>query len=182
MRVALALFLAEVHGVWHGTRRATRFTGGHAGSRLLTHEADRQFHILLVDDDEADVALIRQAFAEHRAPVRLHVTHDGVEALAFLRREADHAAAPRPDLVLLDLNMPRMNGRQVLAEVKSDSELATIPVVVLTTSEQPADIAASYAGHANAYVTKPIDLVDLEAAIARIYDFYGELSARPPRD
>ncbi|MFC0531857.1 response regulator [Phytohabitans kaempferiae] len=148
----------------------------------MSNEPNRPYHVLLVDDDEADVALISQSFAEHHAPVRLHVTHDGVEAMAFLRREAEHAAAPRPDLVLLDLNMPRMNGRQVLDAVKSDHALATIPVVMLTTSEQPADIAASYAGRANAYVTKPIDLADLEAAIAKIYDFYGELSAHPKRD
>jgi len=140
------------------------------------------YHVLLVDDDDADIALISQSFNEHRAPVRLHVTNDGVQALAFLRREEEYAGAPRPDLILLDLNMPRMDGREVLAEVKADRELSTIPVVMFTTSDQPSDIAASYEGHANAYVTKPIDLVDLDAAIAKIYDFYGELAARPQLD
>jgi CheY-like chemotaxis protein len=145
----------------------------------VTSAPAHPYHVLLVDDDPADIALIGQSFAEHRAPVRLHVTNDGVQALAFLRREEGYAGMPRPDLILLDLNMPRMDGREVLAEVKSDPDLATIPVVMLTTSDQPGDIAASYAKHANAYVTKPIDLADLDAAIAKIYDFYGELVARP---
>jgi two-component system response regulator len=148
----------------------------------LTNAPAHPYHVLLVDDDEADIALITQAFAEHQARVNLHVANDGVQALAFLRREEQYARVPRPDLILLDLNMPRMDGRELLAEVKSDSDLATIPVVMLTTSDQPGDIAASYAGHANAYVTKPIDLVDLDAAIAKIYDFYGVLAARPRQD
>jgi CheY-like chemotaxis protein len=148
----------------------------------LTIEPTRPYHVLLVDDDPADIALIGQSFTEHQAPVSLHVTNDGVQALAFLRREEGYTEVPRPDLILLDLNMPRMDGRAVLAEVKSDRDLATIPVVMLTTSDQPGDIAASYAGHANAYVTKPIDLADLDAAIAKIYDFYGKLAARPQLD
>lgn len=135
--------------------------------------------VLLVDDDAADIALITEAFTTHRAPVRLHTASDGVEALAFLRREDPHAHAPRPDLILLDLNMPRMNGREVLTIVKADAELRTIPVIMFTTSSQPNDVTASYIGHVNAYVTKPLGLDELNTVISKIYDFYGELNTRP---
>lgn len=135
--------------------------------------------VLLVEDDPADVALIEHAFAGHRLPSRLHHVADGVEALAFLRREGTYADAPMPDMILLDLNMPRMNGREVLAVVKADERLKTIPVVVFTTSAVDSDIHASYTAHANAYVTKPLDLDAFEQVVAKIHLFYGEVITRP---
>ncbi|MEU7903455.1 response regulator [Actinoplanes sp. NPDC049118] len=134
--------------------------------------------VLLVDDDQADIALIMEAFDAHRVPSRVHVAHDGIEALGFLRA-GDGSRGSRPDMILLDLNMPRMDGREVLAEIKRDPALATIPVVVFTTSDQPEDIACSYARHANAYVTKPLDLDAFARAVDSIHDFYGDLVQRP---
>jgi CheY-like chemotaxis protein len=132
--------------------------------------------VLVVDDDEADLALIREALDAHRVPSQVHIARDGVEALQYLR---GGVPAGRPDMILLDLNMPRMDGREVLTAVKQDPGLADIPIVVFTTSGQPGDIAASYSRHANAYVTKPLDLDDFTAAVDGIHDFYGELAARP---
>ncbi len=137
------------------------------------------YHVLLVDDDAGDIALITEAFGAHQASVQLHIASDGVEAVAFLRREYGNAGAPRPDLILLDLNMPRMDGREVLLVVKNDSDLRTIPVVVFTTSDRPDDITSSYIHHANAYVTKPLDLDELDRAVSLIYDFYGKLVTAP---
>ncbi len=142
-------------------------------------EVLRKHEVLLVEDDPGDVALISEAFAAHRLPSRLHICGDGVEALAFLRREDGFADAARPDLILMDLNMPRMDGRELLAVIKNDADLRIIPVVVFTTSALAADITSSYLRHANAYVTKPLDLQDLDRAIDRIYSFYGELARRP---
>jgi CheY-like chemotaxis protein len=145
----------------------------------MTARLDRPYEVLLVDDDAGDIALISEAFTAHGASVRLHVAGDGVEALVFLRREDGNTGAPRPDLVLLDLNMPRMDGREVLSVIKSDMDLRTIPVVMFTTSYRPDDITASYRHHANAYVTKPLDLDEFDRAISRIYTFYGELITTP---
>jgi CheY-like chemotaxis protein len=132
--------------------------------------------VLVVDDDEADLALIREALDAHRVPSQVHIARDGVEALQYLR---GGVPAGRPDMILLDLNMPRMDGREVLSAVKQDPGLADIAIVVFTTSGQPGDIAASYSRHANAYVTKPLDLDDFTVAVDRIHDFYGGLAARP---
>jgi|SRR5580658_5725105 CheY-like chemotaxis protein len=142
---------------------------------------DNGLSVLLVEDDPGDVLLVREAFAERRGEDRLAVVSDGVQALAFVRAEGDYAGAQRPDLVLLDLNLPRKNGREVLAEIKSDRELATIPVVVLTTSEAEEDILRSYELHANAYVTKPVDLDRFIAAVRQIDDFFIDLAKLPPR-
>jgi CheY-like chemotaxis protein len=113
--------------------------------------------VLLVEDDPGDVLMTREAFADHKLKNVLHVVDNGVDAMSFLRNEGPYADAPRPDLVLLDLNLPRMDGREVLAAVKADDELCSIPVVVLTTSEAEEDVLRSYQLHANAYVTKPVD-------------------------
>jgi CheY-like chemotaxis protein len=128
--------------------------------------------VLLVEDDPGDVLMTREAFEHHRLRNKLHVVADGVEALRFLRREGEHADAPRPGLVLLDLNLPRKDGREVLAEIKSDESLRSIPVVVLTTSEAEEDILRSYDLHANAYVTKPVDFDRFIDVIRQIDDFF----------
>jgi CheY-like chemotaxis protein len=128
--------------------------------------------VLLVEDDPGDVLMTREAFEHHKLRNKLHVVADGVEALQFLRREGEHADAPRPGLVLLDLNLPRKDGRQVLAEIKSDESLRSIPVVVLTTSEAEEDILRSYDLHANAYVTKPVDFDRFIDVIRQIDDFF----------
>ena len=140
----------------------------------------RPLQLLLVDDDPGDVALICDALTKYKQQIEVHTAADGIEALEFLRRDEGHAGAPRPDLILLDLNMPRMDGREVLAVIKQDPQWVTIPVVVLTTSEQPDDITASYTAHANAYVTKPLDLDQLDHAVSQIYSFYGQLVVRTP--
>jgi CheY-like chemotaxis protein len=127
--------------------------------------------VLLVEDDPGDVVL-REAFEHKKVYNALHVVSDGVQALEFLRREGDHADAPRPDLVLLDLNLPRKDGRQVLAEVKDDTDVRTIPVVVLTTSEAEEDILRSHDLHANAYATKPVDFDHFIEVVRQIDDFF----------
>jgi CheY-like chemotaxis protein len=109
----------------------------------------------------------------------VYVVNDGEEAVAFLRKTGEYADAPRPDVVLLDLNMPRMDGRQVLAEIKADDELRSIPIVVLTTSQSPADIVSSYSLHANAYVTKPMNLDDLTEVVHKIDYFFARIAALP---
>ena len=141
--------------------------------------AGRVLSVLLVDDDDGDLLMIQEALDSGTAVHEIHVAHDGQEALDFLRREGRFADAPRPDLVLLDLNMPRMDGRQVLAAVKVDEELRKIPIIVLTTSRAPADIASSYDLHANAYVTKPMSLDDLTAVVKGIDDFFGGIADLP---
>jgi CheY-like chemotaxis protein len=137
---------------------------------MITNTA--HVEVLLVEDDVGDVVMTREALEEGKVLNRLHVVGDGVEALEFLRREGRFADAPRPDLILLDLNLPRRDGRQVLAEVKGDPELRRIPIVVLTTSEAEEDILRSYDLHANAYVTKPVDFDRFVAVIQQIDDFF----------
>jgi CheY-like chemotaxis protein len=137
--------------------------------------------VLLVEDDPGDVLLIREAFEHNKLANRLHVVSDGVEALEFMRRSGEHAGAPRPDLVLLDLNLPRKDGREVLAEVKDDAALRTIPVVVLTTSQAEEDILRSYDLHANAYVTKPVDFDRFIGVVRQIDDFFVSVVKLPTR-
>jgi CheY-like chemotaxis protein len=128
--------------------------------------------VLLVEDDPGDVLMTREAFEEFKVRNNLNVVSDGEEAMAYLRQEGEYADVARPDLVLLDLNLPRMDGRQVLAAIKSDEELASIPVVVLTTSEAEEDVLRSYRLHANAYVTKPVDFERFIDIVRRIDDFF----------
>jgi CheY-like chemotaxis protein len=138
----------------------------------------RAIKVLLVEDDEGDVVLTREAFEEYLQN-RLDVVHDGNSALAYLRAEAPYENAPRPDLVLLDLNLPGRDGREVLSEIKSDRALAHIPVVVLTTSAADEDILRSYRLHANAFVTKPVDLDGFIAAIRQIDHFFVSVVRLP---
>src|ERR1700730_146449 len=128
--------------------------------------------ILLVEDSAGDVPLTLEAFKDAKVHVKLHVASDGAEAMAFLRREGTHSNVPRPDLILLDLNLPKKDGREVLAEVKGDSNLQTIPVVILTTSESEADILKSYSLHANCYITKPVSLDGFLKVVKSIDDFW----------
>ncbi len=137
--------------------------------------------VLVVEDDPGDVALVESAFAEHSIRSDLHHVADGAEALAFLRREAPFRDAPRPDLILLDLNMPRVDGREALARIKADDDLKSIPTIVFTTSASTGDVLYSYNANANAYITKPIDLDDYERVVVEIRNFYGHTAALPRR-
>ncbi|MFD8077375.1 response regulator [Streptomyces sp. NBC_00510] len=137
--------------------------------------------VLLVEDDPGDELMTREAFQENKVRNVLHVVRDGEEALDFLNRRGAHAGAPRPGLILLDLNLPRFDGRQVLAEIKADADLCTIPVVVLTTSEAEEDILRSYTLHANAYVTKPVDFDRFIEVVRQIDDFFVTVVKLPGR-
>ncbi|MET7548610.1 response regulator [Streptomyces sp. NBC_01724] len=137
--------------------------------------------VLLVEDDPGDELMTREAFADNKIRNTLHVVRDGQEALDFLYHRGDHSDAPRPDLILLDLNLPRYDGRQVLEKIKSDPELALIPVVVLTTSSAEEDILRSYKLHANAYVTKPVDLDQFISAVRQIDEFFVTVVRLPGR-
>jgi len=134
--------------------------------------AGHPIEVLLVEDDPGDVLMTREAFEHHKLRNQLHVVPDGVEAISFLRREGKHEGAPRPGLILLDLNLPRKDGREVLEEIKSDETLRSIPVVVLTTSQAEEDILRSYNLHANAYVAKPVDFERFIDVIRQIDDFF----------
>lgn len=136
--------------------------------------------ILLVEDNSGDVRLTREAFRDAKVRNELHVVRDGVEALAFLRRQGKYAEAPRPDLILLDLNMPRKDGRAVLEEMKADDDLRRIPVVVLTVSSAEADIVKSYDLNANCYITKPVDFDKFLAVVQSIEHFWLTIVALPP--
>ncbi|HEX6908931.1 MAG TPA: response regulator [Longimicrobium sp.] len=135
--------------------------------------------VLLVEDNPGDVRLTREALKEGKVCNNLSVVPDGVEAMAFLRRQGPYADAPRPDVILLDLNLPKKDGREVLEEVKSDAELRSIPVVVLTTSEAERDIARAYALHANCYITKPVDLDQFITVVKSIEDFWFSIVKLP---
>ncbi|MEV0165448.1 response regulator [Nonomuraea fuscirosea] len=140
----------------------------------------RPIEVLLVEDDQGDILLTREAFDLNKVRNRLNVVNDGEQAMAYLRREGDYAGAPRPDLVLLDLNLPRMSGMEVLEEVKADAELRTIPVVILTTSEAEEDILLSYRLHANAYVSKPVDFEQFIRVVRQIDNFFVTVVKLPP--
>lgn len=138
--------------------------------------------ILLVEDNPSDVYLTEEALKVAGVPSRLYVTEDGEKALAFLRRQGLYAEAPRPDLVLLDLNLPRVDGRRVLAEIKGDAALRRIPVIVLTTSTAEADIAECYDRHANCYIVKPVDFSQFETVVKAIERFWFNYVTLPTFD
>lgn len=128
--------------------------------------------VLLVEDSSGDVRLTREAFKDAKVHINLHVASDGIEAMAFLRREGEHVGVPRPDLILLDLNLPKKDGREVLEEIKGSETLKSIPVVILTTSASEADILRSYRLHANCYITKPVGLAGFLEVIKSIDSFW----------
>ena len=140
----------------------------------------RPFEVLLVEDNPGDVLLTTEALKEAKLHLTLSVVSDGVQALDFLYRRDPYGEAPRPDLMLLDLNMPRKDGREVLAEIKGDPDLRGIPVVVLTTSRAEQDIVRTYNLHANAYVTKPVDLAQFIAIVHAINQFWFTIVTLPP--
>jgi two-component system, chemotaxis family, response regulator Rcp1 len=128
--------------------------------------------VLLVEDNPGDVRLTQETFRDANKSVRLHLAANGVEAMAFLRRQGANALAPRPVLILMDLNLPKMDGREVLAEVKGDIDLRTIPIVILTTSDSESDITRSYQLQANCYLTKPVRLEEFENLVRSVNDFW----------
>jgi chemotaxis family two-component system response regulator Rcp1 len=135
-------------------------------------ETSMPLNVLLVEDSPGDARLTREAFREANASIKLHVVVDGVEAMAFLRQEAPYLNAPRPDIILLDLNLPKMDGREVLARVKSDPGLKTIPIIILSTSEAQADILKSYQLQANCYLSKPVQFDAFEKLVISINDLW----------
>jgi chemotaxis family two-component system response regulator Rcp1 len=146
---------------------------------MNANQRARPIEILLVEDSPGDVRLTEIALEKAKVKNSLHVVGDGVEAMAFLRREGDYVHAPRPDLILLDLNMPRMDGREVLMAIKKDESLRIIPVVILTTSRSDEDVLRMYNLHANAYVTKPFDLNQFLDVVKSIEDFWLTVVSLP---
>jgi len=138
--------------------------------------------LLLVEDSPGDVRLTQEAFRDTNTAVQLHVAADGVEAMAFLRHEGVHVHAPRPDLILLDLNLPKMDGRDVLAHIKDDEHLKTIPTVILTTSDAEVDVVKSYQLNANCYLSKPVELDEFENLVKSINDFWLTKAKLPPHE
>jgi chemotaxis family two-component system response regulator Rcp1 len=140
--------------------------------RNLLGEDNAPIEVLLVEDSPGDVRLTQEAFRDAKSPINLHVAVDGADAMAFLRKEGTHADAPRPGIILLDLNLPKMDGREVLAHIKEDENLRTIPTVILTMSDAEADIEKSYRLQANCYLTKPVQLDTFEILVKSINDFW----------
>jgi chemotaxis family two-component system response regulator Rcp1 len=148
---------------------------------MTNADEGRAVEILLVEDNAGDVRLAREALRECKLLNNLSVASDGIKAMAFLRREGEHALAPRPDLIMLDLNLPRKDGREVLREIKEDEELKRIPVVILTTSKAEEDILKSYSLHANCYVTKPLAIEQFITVVKAIESFWFTIVKLPPR-
>lgn len=147
----------------------------------MPDSSPRPIEVLLVEDDPGDVLMTREAFADYKIANHLTVVTNGEDAIAYMRKEGEYADAATPDLVLLDLNLPRRNGREVLEEIKGDPELRRVPVVILTTSEADEDVAAAYDLHANAYVRKPVDFDQFVHAVRAIDDFFITVVRLPPR-
>jgi len=146
-----------------------------------TARKDKPTEVLLVEDSPGDVRLTQEAFHDANQSIHLHVATDGAEAMAFLRHEGAHVNAPRPDIILLDLNLPKMDGREVLDHIKKNDNLKTIPIVILTTSEAEVDIVKSYQLRANCYLSKPVRLDDFEALVKSINDFWLTEVKLPPQ-
>jgi chemotaxis family two-component system response regulator Rcp1 len=144
-------------------------------------EIGRPIDILMIEDNPYDVRLTMEAFKDAKVSNNLSVASDGEEALRFLRREGEHAGSPRPDLILLDLNLPKKSGREVLEEIKKDPDLKRIPVVVLTTSGNEQDILRAYELHVNAYITKPVDLDQFVKIVEAVEDFWLTVVKFPPK-
>ncbi len=140
----------------------------------------RSIEVLLIEDSPGDVRLTKEALKEGKILNNLHVVNDGVEAMIFLKKEEKYQSSPTPDLILLDLNMPKKDGREVLAEIKADTKLKSIPVVILTTSSAEEDILKSYDLHANCYITKPVDLDQFIKVVKSINDFWLNIVKLPP--
>jgi CheY-like chemotaxis protein len=153
----------------------------HASGAMNGRSSSTPIEILLVEDNPGDIRLTQEALRDAKVRNRVSVATAGDEALAFLRREGEHAEAPRPDLILLDLKLPRCDGREVLAEIKGDPELRCIPVVILTTSSAEDDIAKSYERHANCYITKPVDFDQFMRVVRSIEDFWLQVVKLPPK-
>ncbi|MEX3947567.1 response regulator [Paraburkholderia sp. EG287B] len=147
---------------------------------MLSENSEQMFHILMVEDSPTDVMMTREALDYYKVLNPLHIAEDGVEAIEFLKREGKHANAPRPGLIILDLNLPRKSGQEVLQELKTDPELKNIPVVVLTTSKAEEDVAKSYGLHANCYITKPVDFEKFVQVVRSINDFWLGVVTLPP--
>jgi two-component system, chemotaxis family, response regulator Rcp1 len=147
---------------------------------LSHHPTSAVVEILLVEDNPGDVRLTREALREGKVRNNLSVVDDGVKAVQFLRREGEYADAPRPDLILLDLNLPRMSGPEVLEQIKADPELRSIPVVILTSSQAERDIVRAYELSANCYITKPVDLDQFISVVKTIEDFWFTIVRLPP--
>jgi chemotaxis family two-component system response regulator Rcp1 len=139
----------------------------------------RPIEILLVEDSPSDVLMTKEALQSAKVLNNLHVVEDGVDAMAFLRKQGAHASVPRPDLILLDLNLPRRDGREVLADIKADPELKIIPVVVLTTSKAEEDVLKAYGLHANCYITKPVDFASFGEMVRSIERFWFTIVTLP---
>jgi two-component system, chemotaxis family, response regulator Rcp1 len=147
---------------------------------MPTNNVLKHIEILLVEDSPTDVIIAREALEEAKLINTIHVADDGVEAMNFLNKRGKFASAPRPDLILLDLNLPRKNGREVLAEIKADNDLKNIPVVVLTTSSAEEDVLRSYNLHANCYVVKPVEFASFVRAVQSIEQFWFSVVTLPP--
>jgi len=148
---------------------------------MSTQNAAKSIEILLVEDSKGDVGLIEEVFEDAKIRNNLHVVEDGEEAILYLRGEGQFSGVPRPDIILLDLNLPKKDGREVLEEIKNDEDLKNIPVVVLTTSKAEGDILKSYNLHANAYVTKPVDFDQFMKVVKSIEDFWLEVVKLPSK-
>lgn len=148
---------------------------------MIIHDGLRAVEILLVEDSPSDADLTIETFSESKVLNNLHVVEDGIEAINFLRKQGKYVDVPRPDVILLDLNLPKKNGREVLEEIKMDADLKTIPVIVLTTSEAEEDILRSYNLHANCYLNKPVDLERFISVVRLIEDFWLAAVKLPPK-